>query len=287
MIKLSGISKAYGGQVLFDDLSFNVNKRERVGLVGRNGHGKTTLFRMILGEETADAGEIMMPRRYRIGRLEHTFTLRSRPFSPKPASACPTPQERGMAGREDPVPDSASVRMTCRCRPNGSRVGIRCASTSPRCWYPNRTCSSSTSRPTTSTSSRSAGLGASCAPGVMNSSSSRTIARSWTASSPIPSPSTAAAPRRSRATRARCTRRFCRKKRSTRRLAPTTTRSDRRSNASSPAFGRRTHWRRGSSRASSSWPSTKSWINSIAFKRSTFPSTTRPSRPRLRCEPRS
>ena len=43
------ISKSYGARVLFDRVDFTVNTRERVGLVGRNGHGKTTLFRLIAG----------------------------------------------------------------------------------------------------------------------------------------------------------------------------------------------------------------------------------------------
>jgi ATP-binding cassette subfamily F protein 3 len=70
MIKLSGISKSFGEQTLFEDLTFNVNRRERVGLVGRNGHGKTTLFRIILGEVQAEGGEVMVPKRYRIGHLD-------------------------------------------------------------------------------------------------------------------------------------------------------------------------------------------------------------------------
>jgi ATP-binding cassette subfamily F protein 3 len=56
--------------VLFEDLGFNVNRRERVGLVGRNGHGKTTLFRIILGEEETDGGTVMIPRRYQIGHVD-------------------------------------------------------------------------------------------------------------------------------------------------------------------------------------------------------------------------
>jgi len=70
MISFSGIYKAFGAQVLFEDLSFAVNRRERVGLVGRNGHGKTTLLRMVIGEVEPDAGEIIVPKRYRIGYLD-------------------------------------------------------------------------------------------------------------------------------------------------------------------------------------------------------------------------
>src|SRR5574341_948601 len=69
MIQVTNIEKSYGKQVLFDGVGFTVNPRERVGLVGRNGHGKSTLFRMILGEEHADAGTITVPAGYTIGHL--------------------------------------------------------------------------------------------------------------------------------------------------------------------------------------------------------------------------
>jgi ATP-binding cassette subfamily F protein 3 len=70
MIKISNLSKSFGGQLLFKDLSFSIGRREYVGLVGRNGHGKTTLLRMILGEIAPDAGTIEIPKRYRIGHLD-------------------------------------------------------------------------------------------------------------------------------------------------------------------------------------------------------------------------
>lgn len=67
MVNLENITKSYGGQQLFDDVSFKINARERVGLVGRNGHGKTTLFRLITGEEEADSGQVVIPKNYHIG----------------------------------------------------------------------------------------------------------------------------------------------------------------------------------------------------------------------------
>ncbi|MBS3755904.1 MAG: ATP-binding cassette domain-containing protein [Desulfobacterales bacterium] len=73
MINIEGLSKSYGGNVLFDDVSFKINARERVGLVGRNGHGKTTLFRMILGLESPDAGIISCPKNYRIGHVSQVL----------------------------------------------------------------------------------------------------------------------------------------------------------------------------------------------------------------------
>ena len=70
MIQFNKVTKSFGAQRLFEDLSFAVNRRERIGLVGRNGHGKTTVFRMILGDISPDSGDIIIPKRYRIGHLD-------------------------------------------------------------------------------------------------------------------------------------------------------------------------------------------------------------------------
>lgn len=70
MIKIANLNKSYGAQVLFDDLSLSINRNEKVGLVGRNGHGKSTLFQMILGNVEPDSGNVIIPKNYRIGCLE-------------------------------------------------------------------------------------------------------------------------------------------------------------------------------------------------------------------------
>jgi ATP-binding cassette subfamily F protein 3 len=67
MISIDNLWKSYGPQVLFEGISFKINPRERVGLVGRNGHGKTTLLRLITGKDEPDAGSIVIPKNYRIG----------------------------------------------------------------------------------------------------------------------------------------------------------------------------------------------------------------------------
>ncbi len=69
VIQVSNLTKAYGTQVLFEDVGFSVNAGERIGLVGRNGHGKTTLLRMITGEEKPDDGIIGIPNGYTVGYL--------------------------------------------------------------------------------------------------------------------------------------------------------------------------------------------------------------------------
>ena len=70
MIKITNLNKSFGSRILFDNLNLNVNAKERVGLVGRNGHGKTTLFKMVLGKMEYDSGSISMPKNYKLGYLE-------------------------------------------------------------------------------------------------------------------------------------------------------------------------------------------------------------------------
>jgi len=75
MIQVGNLSKSYGRQVIFDEVGFTVNPGERVGLVGRNGHGKTTLFRMIIGEEHPDSGTIGIPNNYIVGHLSQHLSF--------------------------------------------------------------------------------------------------------------------------------------------------------------------------------------------------------------------
>jgi ATPase subunit of ABC transporter with duplicated ATPase domains len=67
MIALSGVYKQYGRQILFVDASFQLNTGEKIGLVGPNGSGKTTIFRLITGEEHADDGDVSVPKKLSIG----------------------------------------------------------------------------------------------------------------------------------------------------------------------------------------------------------------------------
>ena len=58
VIQASGLQKAYGDKLLFDDLNFNLPRAGIVGIVGANGAGKTSLLRLIVGEEQPDGGEL-------------------------------------------------------------------------------------------------------------------------------------------------------------------------------------------------------------------------------------
>ncbi len=75
MIQVGNLSKSYGRQVIFDEVGFTINPGERIGLVGRNGHGKTTLFKMIIGEEHPDSGTIAIPNNYIVGHLSQHLSF--------------------------------------------------------------------------------------------------------------------------------------------------------------------------------------------------------------------
>ncbi|HXH32578.1 MAG TPA: ABC-F family ATP-binding cassette domain-containing protein [Bacteriovoracaceae bacterium] len=70
MIQVVNVSKSYGTQLLFQDMTFTLGKGERVGFVGRNGTGKSTLFKILLGEEAYDSGDVIFPKNYLIGTLK-------------------------------------------------------------------------------------------------------------------------------------------------------------------------------------------------------------------------
>ena len=69
MIHLVGVAKSFGKQALFAAADLHLSDGDRVGVVGANGTGKTTLFRLIAGEVPPDEGEIHLPRGLRIGYL--------------------------------------------------------------------------------------------------------------------------------------------------------------------------------------------------------------------------
>jgi ATP-binding cassette subfamily F protein 3 len=69
MIQLEEISKSFGGQVLFRDLTWHITRGQRVGLVGPNGAGKTTLCRILTGEMEVDSGQVRRAKSATIGYL--------------------------------------------------------------------------------------------------------------------------------------------------------------------------------------------------------------------------
>jgi len=69
LFRLSDVYKSYGSQDILRGLSLQINPGEHVGLVGRNGAGKTTIFRLVNGEETPDRGDVVRAKNLRLGLL--------------------------------------------------------------------------------------------------------------------------------------------------------------------------------------------------------------------------
>ncbi len=82
MIALDNISVDFGSTLLFKDISFIINKKDKIGLVGKNGAGKSTLFKLIIQEMNPTSGNISIPNGINIGYLpqfmevDNTHTLK-------------------------------------------------------------------------------------------------------------------------------------------------------------------------------------------------------------------
>ena len=72
VIEAQGVSKAYGETVLFEGLEFSLPKGGIVGVIGPNGAGKTTLFRLITGQESADAGSFKVGSTVKLGYVDQS-----------------------------------------------------------------------------------------------------------------------------------------------------------------------------------------------------------------------
>jgi len=69
VLDVRDLAKSHGARKLFQDVSFSVSEGEKIGLIGRNGTGKSTLFRILAGEERPDSGTVALRRGLRVGIL--------------------------------------------------------------------------------------------------------------------------------------------------------------------------------------------------------------------------
>jgi ATP-binding cassette ChvD family protein len=72
VVEARGLRKAYGEQLLFDDLNFTLPRGGIVGVIGPNGAGKTTLFRMMTGQETPDSGTLRLGDSVQLGYVDQS-----------------------------------------------------------------------------------------------------------------------------------------------------------------------------------------------------------------------
>ncbi len=77
ILQVENITKYYGEYLLFDNLSFVINRGERIALVAKNGTGKTTLIKIILGEDIPESGNILFEPDVNIGYLDQDTELES------------------------------------------------------------------------------------------------------------------------------------------------------------------------------------------------------------------
>jgi ATP-binding cassette subfamily F protein 3 len=77
MITILNLSKNYGKKVLFQNISITINDGEKIGLIGPNGTGKSTLFSLILGETEPSSGDVQVNRNLRIGYLPQESSFHS------------------------------------------------------------------------------------------------------------------------------------------------------------------------------------------------------------------
>jgi sulfate-transporting ATPase len=75
VIEAEGVSKAYGDNLLVDDMTFKLPPGGIVGVIGPNGAGKTTLFRMIIGQEQPDSGKIRLGETVALGYVDQSRSL--------------------------------------------------------------------------------------------------------------------------------------------------------------------------------------------------------------------
>jgi len=77
IINVQGISKAFGANPLFQNVSFTVAEGDRIGLIGPNGSGKSTLLRILAGDEDPDSGEVAFRKRLRVSYVEQDSKFKS------------------------------------------------------------------------------------------------------------------------------------------------------------------------------------------------------------------
>jgi ATP-binding cassette subfamily F protein uup len=77
IINVQGISKAFGANPLFQNVSFTVTEGDRIGLIGPNGSGKSTLLRILAGDEDPDSGEVAFRKRLRVSYVEQDSKFKS------------------------------------------------------------------------------------------------------------------------------------------------------------------------------------------------------------------
>ncbi len=101
MIKVRDLSISFSGICVFEEASFIINRGEKVGLIGRNGSGKSTFLKLLLSKMEPDSGEVEIPKGYKIGHLEQHLKFTHKSAIEEVCSVLPEDREyEGWKGEE-------------------------------------------------------------------------------------------------------------------------------------------------------------------------------------------
>ena len=75
MLNIHNLSISFGGEYLFEEIAFRLNAGDRVGLVGKNGAGKSTMLKILSKEQEPDSGQIAMDKDVKIGFFKTRYRL--------------------------------------------------------------------------------------------------------------------------------------------------------------------------------------------------------------------
>ena len=116
MLFVKNLHKSFGAQPLFIGADFQLNRGEKVGLIGRNGHGKSTLLRLLEDPESVDDGEIIKPDEYRISALEQHLNFSKSTIAEEVAQVFPE-EEQHEAWRAEKLLSGLGFAPTDFTRP--------------------------------------------------------------------------------------------------------------------------------------------------------------------------
>ena len=89
MIHIQKLQKFFGNQILFDEVTLTFNAKEKIGLIGRNGTGKSTFLKILLGQEDVQFGDIKFPKDFRIKALEQNLNFSEKTVLAQVSQALP------------------------------------------------------------------------------------------------------------------------------------------------------------------------------------------------------
>lgn len=99
-LQIEDLTKSYGDRMLFDSVTFGVNQGDKIGLIAKNGTGKSTLLRIISGKEAPDSGKVTFRSGIRTGYVEQTPAFVPEATVMQACMAADTPASRAIAAYE-------------------------------------------------------------------------------------------------------------------------------------------------------------------------------------------